>query len=330
MILFINSIAHLLVDGACAAALFGKLGDNPSFTAMVLLYTTLAFSTQGLVGLAADQVKRHAIYGSAAMLFVAAGFFLSVPPWVCVCILGIGNSFFHVAAGIMTLEESNGRAGKLGVFVAPGAIGLTAGTLWPAAGAFFAIALCACAAVLLFVTRRSYASCSGSAMANTVRPDLAVIALLTLSVAVRAIGGTAVCFPWKITSALTMLLTCFVFAGKCAGGYLCDKIGVKKTAWLSIIPAAILIAFCSEWMVSSLAGQLLLNLTMPVTLWLLYRAMPDSPGFAFGLAASALWPGTLIGKMMSGQYLWLCVLVSFAFALMSILFAEKRILRGKH
>ena len=39
-------------------------------------------------------------------------------------------------------------------------------------------------------------------------------------------------------------------------------------------------------------GQFLLNLTMPVTLWLLYLAMPDSPGFAFGLAASALWPGT--------------------------------------
>lgn len=314
----------------CAATLFGKLGDLPAFAAMVLLYNTLAFSTQGLVGLAADQVKRHSLCGSAAMLLVAAGFFLPVSPWVCVCIIGIGNSFFHVAAGCMTLEESNGRAGKLGVFVAPGAIGLTAGTLWPAAGAFLAVALCACAAVLLLVTQRSDVSCSGTAIAHTIRPDVAVIALLTLSVAVRAIGGTAVSFPWKITSALSLLLTCSVFAGKCAGGYLCDKLGVKKSAWLSIVPAAILIAFCSEWMVPSLAGQFLLNLTMPVTLWLLYRAMPDSPGFAFGLAASALWPGTLIGRMMSGQYLWLCVLVSFAFALASILFAEKRIFHGKH
>jgi len=27
----------------------------------------------------------------------------------------------------------------------------------------------------------------------------------------------------------------------------------------------------------SLAGQFALNLTMPITLWLLYRAMPDAP-----------------------------------------------------
>lgn len=73
-------------------------------------------------------------------------------------------------------------------------------------------------------------------------------------------------------------------------------------------------------------GQFLLNLTMPVTLWLLYLAMPDSPGFAFGLAASALWPGTLVGRMMNGQMLWLCVLISFSFGLVSILYSEKRIL----
>ena len=107
MILFINSIAHLLVDGVCAATLFGKLGDNPSFAAMVLLYNTLAFSSQGIVGLAADQVKKHTLCSTAAMLLVAAGFFSPVSPWACVCIIGIGNSIFHVAAGCMTLEDSN-------------------------------------------------------------------------------------------------------------------------------------------------------------------------------------------------------------------------------
>jgi len=94
------------------------------------------------------------------------------------------------------------------------------------------------------------------------------------------------------------------------------------------IPAAILIVFFSEWMFPSLMGQFLLNLTMPVTLWLLYLAMPDSPGFAFGLAASALWPGTLVGRMMNGQVLWLCVLISFSFGLIAILYSEKRILNG--
>jgi FSR family fosmidomycin resistance protein-like MFS transporter len=135
-------------------------------------------------------------------------------------------------------------------------------------------------------------------------------------------------FPWNTTSGMAMLLALFVFAGKSAGGFICDRVGVRPTAMISLIPAAILIVFCSQWMLPSLMGQFLLNLTMPVTLWLLYQAMPDSPGFAFGLAASALWPGTLVGRMINGQVLWLCVLISFSFGLIAILYSEKRILHG--
>ena len=68
---------------------------------------------------------------------------------------------------------------------------------------------------------------------------------------------------------------------------------------------------------------------MPVTLWLLYRAMPDFPGFAFGLAASALWPGTIAGRLMhlTGPLLWLCVIVSFVFGLGAILWSERKMIR---
>ena len=54
---------------------------------------------------------------------------------------------------------------------------------------------------------------------------------------------------------------------------------------------------------------------MPVTLWLLYRRMPDSPGFAFGLAASALWLGTIAGTLLQQATIpvWPFVLGSFAF-----------------
>ena len=78
-------------------------------------------------------------------------------------------------------------------------------------------------------------------------------------------------------------------------------------------------------MIPSLLGQFLLNLTMPVTLWLLYRAMPGEPGFAFGLAASALWPGTIAGMLfqLTGPALWVCVIVSFVFGLFAILYSTK-------
>ena len=114
-------------------------------------------------------------------------------------------------------------------------------------------------------------------------------------------------------------------AGKTLGGFVCDRLGAAKTAWLSIPLAAVCIAFFSGYAVPSLLGQLLLNLTMPVTLWLLYRAMPGEPAFAFGLAASALWPGTIAGMLfqLTGPALWACVIVSFAFGLFAILYSVK-------
>lgn len=322
-----NSIAHLLVDGVCAATLFGRLGGNPDLPTLVMLYSTLAFSTQGLVGLAADRVKRHFQADVLALITVAAGFLIPLPPLLRVIVVGFGNSVFHVAGGAMTLENSKGRAGALGVFVAPGAIGLSVGTLWPAMGLPMAVAILLCAAGLALLGRKQAVQSRGEAR-QAPRPDIAAIVLLTLSVAVRAIGGTAVRFPWNTSSGMTMLLTMSVFAGKTAGGLVCDRIGVRNTALASIIPAALLIAFCSKWAAPALIGQFLLNLTMPVTLWLLYRAMPDSPGFAFGLAASALWPGTLAGRIMTGRGMWVCALISFAFGLAAILYSEKKIIRS--
>ena len=328
MLLFLNSLAHLLVDGVCAATIFGPVRDNANLTTLVLLYNTLAFSTQCLVGLAADRIRRHGIAGAAAMALVSLGFALPVPGIARICLVGLGNSLFHVAGGAMTLERSAGKAGPLGVFVAPGAIGLTLGTLWPRLGIVFAVLLVLCAAAVIPLEKASPFKLQPETEGKT-RISMTVPLLLTLAVAVRAVGGCAVSFPWKTGAAMALVMTLCVFAGKTAGGFLCDRIGAGKTAPLSILPAAVLIAFCSAWAVPSLAGQLLLNLTMPVTLWLLYRAMPESPGFAFGLAASALWPGTIAGQLMhlTGPLLWLCVIVSFVFGLGAILYAESELKR---
>ena len=330
MLLLIDSAAHLLVDAACAATLFGRLRGENAFPCLVLLYNTLAFSTQCLAGLAADRLRRHVPAVCAAMLAVAAGWALPLPAWPRVCLFGLGNSVFHVAAGVLTLERSDGRAGPLGVFVAPGAIGLALGTLLPEFGAAYAALLALCAAAVPFAAAREPVSARGTKAGGGEAGTLLPV-LLALAVAVRAVGGTAVSFPWKSGAVPAMLTAAFVFAGKTAGGFACDRLGARRTALISVPAAALLIAFCASWMLPSLLGQLALNLTMPVTLWLLYRALPDEPGFSFGLAASALWPGTLAGQLMrlTGPALWLCVLLSFLFGLWAILYAEKRLLEPK-
>lgn len=328
MLLVINAIAHGLVDAACAAAVFGYGLGSADFSLMVLLYNTLAFSTQCVVGLITDRFQSQKQMAAISCVVVAAGALLpGLTLLFRVILVGLGNSLFHVAGGTVTLEDAGEKSWPLGVFVAPGALGLTLGSLYPRAKYIFGFALLLAAAALLLVRRKAGGRQPAPLKEHSV--SMAVPLVLLAAVAVRAIGGTAVNFPWKSGAALSLLMTGFVFLGKTLGGFVCDKLGAKKTALLSIPLAAVCIAFCSQWMLPSLAGQLLLNLTMPVTLVLIYRAMPEAPGFAFGLAASALWPGTIAGQLLTltGPALWICVLGCFLVGLAAILWASGKIER---
>lgn len=326
MILALDSITHLLVDAVCAATIFGKFsGDNLAL--LIIIYNTLAFSTQCVAGLITDRAGHLRAVTAGAAFTVVLGFALPLPQEVRVVLIGLGNSLFHVGGGTRTLLNSENRAGPLGVFVAPGCIGLTLGTLFPRLGIVFAVLLTV-AALLICASKSAPDSVPVHSEKSNGSPA-SVLVLLTIAVAVRAIGGTCVSFPWKSGAVLSIVMTVFIFAGKTLGGFVCDRLGAGKTAVISMPLAGVLIAFCFSWMAPSLAGQLLVNLTMPVTLFLMYRAIPDSPGFAFGLAASALWPGTIAGNLIQLTGLWQAVLIiaCFVFGLFSILYANRRIER---
>jgi FSR family fosmidomycin resistance protein-like MFS transporter len=341
MILTLNAIAHLLVDGVCLAALFGAGADTSRLMTAVMLYNTLAFTTQCLVGLWTDHTGLSKKAEPLSMLLVAAGYFLPAPLLVRVAMIGLGNSCFHVCGGTVTLERSGGKASPLGVFVAPGAIGVLLGRSFPRLGHVLAALLILFAAAIFFAYRKDGVrqdTAGPDALKTCALPDYqgdafpgVAAALLTAAVAVRAIGGSCAEFPWNTGAATAAAMTFFVFAGKTAGGFLCDRIGAVKSSAVSILPAALLTAFLGANMPASLLGQFLLNLSMPVTLWLLYKLMPKEPGLAFGLAASALWPGTLAGMMikLSGSARVALILISFVFGLAAVLYTVSYLKKGE-
>ena len=77
----LNAAAHLLVDGLCAATVFGALAAEENLPLMILVYNTLAFSTQCFVGLAADRLKSDRIAAAVSMLCIVLGYLLPVPGW---------------------------------------------------------------------------------------------------------------------------------------------------------------------------------------------------------------------------------------------------------
>lgn len=322
--LAVNSIAHLLVDAACVSAVFSCGGD---LAARAAAYNALAFATQCFAGLLMDRFRGgFEKCSAAACAAVAAGALLPLPAALKIVLLGLGNSLFHVCAGGATLEASGGKAAPLGVFVAPGALGVAAGAAWPQTVRI-------AAPLLLLLCAAAYAARPGKTgiPERRARGDApwGAAALLAAAVAVRAFGGSAAAYPWS-AGAGAALLAAAVFAGKTAGGFVCDRLGAAKTAAISVPAAAVLAVLCRGWMAPALAGQFLLNLTMPVTLWLMYKAMPDSPAFAFGLAAAALWPGALAGAAAPGGARGaLCAVISFMLGFAAIIAADKIIREEK-
>ena len=200
MRLTINSIGHLLVDAVCAAALFGPVAESGELGRALLLYNTLAFTTQCAVGLLTDMLPRHERLAGAALAVAAMGLLLPLPPLARVIAVGLGNSVYHVAAGTVTIKDGMGKAAPLGVFVAPGAIGLALGTFYSAAGTYFALAALVLAAAQMLALRE------GEWQRPKARrvPWLAVAALLA-AVAVRAIGAAPVTLSVEESGARTLL-----------------------------------------------------------------------------------------------------------------------------
>lgn len=325
------SLCHLLVDGISAAALFQV---SKPLLITVLIYNTFAFTTQCLTGMLPDKYGHGKTFVLLSSVVLAAGALLPVPSVLKAIIVGSGNSLFHVSGGYLTLKNSN-NMGPLGVFVAPGAIGLFIGTNYNKICLPFTLLLLLLSVILVLTDKFEAKEESAddrqkeetqTSITNGER--FLLTCLLLLAVATRAVGGSVVSFPWKTGLILSGITVFCVFTGKTLGGIIADRYGIRQTAIVSIITASVLIVFFTQWMVPSLIGQIALNISMPITLYLIYLLYPDSPGFAFGIAAAALWPGTLIGKAIHLTGIWsgLLTVICFAIGLSAICIAEKKLI----
>ncbi len=345
MISLLNAISHFLVDGVCVSMLYTAYGKGIGIATAVIVYNSCAFSTQCIFGFLFDSYSRkrfspaenirfHGRLEALSMLLVALAFWLPAGIIFKTVLIGIGNSIFHVAGGVVTLKKSEGKASPLGIFVAPGAFGVTLGTFFPQSGVILSMLLCLSATLCTVLYAKQFdADRAGDIAASAAVRDAgseddgntAAVLLLTAAVAVRAIGGSAVSFSWKNGAMDAMILTLAVFLGKSLGGFACDRLGASKMSSVTVVIAAVCTAFFASSMSLSLIGQFMLNLSMPVTLWLLYMLMPEEPGLAFGLAASALWPGTLAGMLikLTGPAQKILIIICFVSGLFAIIYSDK-------
>lgn len=309
---------HFLVDFACAFLLFSSLRSQPDWAALLIAYNFCAFAVQMPLGLLADQWRRDAWVAAAGAALVALAYGFAEWPWAAAILAGLGNAAFHVGGGLETLSVSGEKAGPLGLFVSPGAVGLYLGTVLGKQGGLPLwlppLLLIPAALVLL----RSGQPRRSAEPLPSVGPAAVPVLLLLAVVVLRSYVGMSLTLPWKGTGQWGLVLVLALAGGKAVGGYLADRFGFIRTAGFSLVLSAVLLLISGIPAFDTLA-ILLFNMTMPLTLWAAARLLPGGRGFAFGILTFGLFLGFLPvafeGAGLSGMAAAVWALVSLALLL---------------
>jgi len=328
--LTIWTAAHFAVDFGCFLVLFGALrpvcmdgrGGPEVLTVGFLIYNIIAFGLQPVIGMLCDEKENWRRWsGWKGITAVNAGCWaailsIQIPnwglgpeepaptilAWFAMIICALGNAAFHVGAGRDVLIHSKGRMKDNGIFVSSGALGVGLGTLLGTAGGIpvilgGTILLNTLGLILIrTVTEKTDAGeiqASGFHQARDM-PFPAAVILLFIVVVLRALAGSWIPLEWERIGLLVLLPSAASCLGKALGGMAGDRLGALRTGAGSLILSIPLIVFGAANPLLSLAGILLFNMTMPVTLCALVSLMPKNPGFAFGLTTLALLLGTMV------------------------------------
>ena len=301
-ILSVFGAAHLVVDAISAAVVVSIVSTSPAgpkaLVGLVLLYHVLAFGLQAMIGLAVDALGTPRWAAVCGCLVTACALLVPSSPMLAMILAGVGNAAFHVGGGAISLRLAPHRATAPGLFVAPGSLGLLLGvilcrSLPTAMVVLLPVAAVACLlmiwipipAILLVPPVPSSSQAAG-------RSGL-ILGLVLIAIAIRALLGFLVESPWETHPILLVQLTLATVLGKALGGIVADRWGWLRGGVGATLAALPFLAWSSVAPAAAIPGLLLLNLTMPVTLAAVAKAVPHYPGFAFGLASLAFLLGAI-------------------------------------
>jgi hypothetical protein len=298
-------LVHGGVDAACAYVLFRDLGGSPlsdvAVALWITLYDILAFVGQAPLGLLVDRLRRERLAAMGGVVMVAVALALApFSPVGAAVTAGLGNAAFHVGAGAHILRVSGLRAGPVGLFVGPGAVGLALGIVsgqsdlplrMPLLLGLAAGALC----VGRLVERAPLDQRESGRQPWT--PALALaLGLVFLTVISRALlGDTLAVVAREHSTGLVVALAVAACMGKGTGGLLGDRLGWKMMAAVALAVSVPFLILAPRAPLATLGAGLLVQSTMPLTLKAVHNAMPEQPGFAFGVVSTVLLLGSLPG-----------------------------------
>lgn len=345
-------LVHAVTDAATITTLYRATGLHSTSAVAVfgaiLAYDLLAFGGQPLIGVLVDRVPpaRTMLAGLAVTATGVAVATLGREPSSlvgigAVLLAAVGNAVTHLGAGVVVLRGDLTRATPAGLLVAPGALGLGFG-LWFGRdvdlGATWLLVLPVVLAAwgVVELERRGSllppaASTSGRSGPRLGEPLLPVPArgialgaliLLLISVAIRALVGSGATRGYEAGAWLTLGVPLVAFAGKALGGVVADRVGWLVATVGALALSAPVLAVKQGVPALLLAGLLVFQMTMPVTLVAVARLLPGRPATAFGLPCLALavgglpamfaWGADMVGRPALGAWVAVSAVAAWA------------------
>ncbi len=290
------SLSHACIDFLCAFSLYHHFSDLPD---VFLIYNFCAFALQMPIGILIDYYnhKRNESFLIPALTTVIGIILTVTGSFLSPLMTGLGNACFHAGGGVLTIYEDRNNQMKgsgLGVFVAPGAIGLILGILYHDTAFYLPIVLFVSTIlfILIYCLYRMRKQKTEEILIVFPQQALLKIVLCFIVVLLRSLTGMAVSFPWKTDNLITIVSVIALAFGKTAGGIIAARFGMKKTILVTLGISALAYIFAGN-VFFGLIALFFFNMTMPLTLYLLAEELKGMSGFAFGILTFALFIGYL-------------------------------------
>lgn len=261
----------------------------------IIVYNLLAFAGQLPLGMVTDALNKNTLFAVSGCLLTSLAYpSLFVSPWLACILAALGNGAFHIGAGADVLKMTMPKAWASGIFVSSGALGV-----WLAYAVDFAYLMWVCplvmvtGAVLLLFQNKCDLPVKNQVSVYTI-PKLGVLVaviLLMITIIIRSLLGSMMNFSWKSIGGLSFASVLAVVCGKALGGMAADRIGVVKTALISLLLSSVLFVFSVGSPLAGITAIMLFNMTMPLTLTMTAKLCKGKYGFAFGLTTFALAVG---------------------------------------
>ncbi len=292
----------MMADATSAAMLLGSISLHSSddkLTLLIILFNIISVGGRVLFSALADNVKnKHTGIRMAVMILIMGFFFpTDISIKTKVLLMAIGSSAFHAFASSSILSRSKFKATGIGLFTAGSVIGIGIAKYAAFFGYFTA------AFLMMAATpsdkgegiEEAYLSREKKAPKTLLAPIF--VFFLLLSAAAFTFLNASLSFDWYHGRKVVFLTAVAAGVGRAVGGFIYDKASVFLTT-ASLGGGALLLLFCSDSKMLSLAAILFINMFVPTLISLIFRFMPKFPAFSYSIVTCFSYLGYIFVKLL--------------------------------